>query len=79
MSGKPWIIIDPDQMTWPNPDDPEGVQWALRYGDDEHLRSVRMIAASYVAAYQHLISLTNEVRNERANAIKAALKGGPDA
>ena len=41
-----------DGTTWPDPADPDGVQWHLRYGEPtrEHL----LFAASVLAAYSEL-------------------------
>jgi len=58
-----------DGMSWPNPDDPAGVEWQLRYGSPVE---VRMVAASYVAAYKQLVEDTVRRRNEKVAGIRAA-------
>lgn len=63
-------------MVWPNPYDPNAVQWRLRYG--EPTRSDLLVAASYVAAYRQLIDLPIRVRNRRVAAIRAAADGGQE-
>ena len=57
-------------MTWPNPDDPKGVQWRLRYGTPS--REDLLVAASTMHAYAHLISLTQRERNNRVSQIRSA-------
>lgn len=59
-----------DEMAWPNPNDPNGIEWQLRYGD---ARSVRLVAAGYVSAYKQLIELPQRTRNERCSQIKKAM------
>jgi hypothetical protein len=56
-------------MTWPHPDDPNEIEWQLRYGD---AASVRLVAASYIAAYRQLIDMPQRERNERVSQIRAA-------
>lgn len=66
-----WIHVG--DTVWPNPDDPAGIQWALRYGNN--LEAVRMAAASYVDTYCYLIGLSNADRNRCVNALKAIVRG----
>jgi hypothetical protein len=51
-----YVILDggPDTTTWPRPDDPDGVQWRLRYAPDQLSEQDRMYAASVMAAYGSL-------------------------
>ena len=59
-----------DEMTWPNPDDPGEVEYALRYGSLK--RSHELVAASFIAAYRQLVNLPRRERDERVAAIRAA-------
>lgn len=70
MSSFVFIGEDRDRMTWPHPDDPDEIEWQLRYGD---AYSARLAAASYVAAYRYLIELPQRTRNERVSQIRAAV------
>lgn len=60
-----------DGMTWPNPADPNDVEWALRYG--EPTREQRMVAASFIAAYRQLVADSQRRRNEKARGILRAV------
>lgn len=64
-------------MTWPDPRDPDGLEWTLVYGYpnlwDEGRRQLRE-AASYIAAYRALIDLPQKVRNARIEQIKQAMR-----
>lgn len=59
-----------DGMTWPNPVDPNGVQWRLRYGTPS--KSDLLVAASFMHAYSHLIELPRREREQRISALRAA-------
>jgi len=61
-------------MTWPNPTDPNDVQWRLRYGTPR--RRDILVAASFMHAYAHLIDLPQRERNERVSQIRAVAEGG---
>ncbi len=52
-----------DDMTWPNPTDPSGVEWQLRYGTPS--RMDLLVAASFISAYANLIELPVRERNKR--------------
>ena len=58
-----------DGMAWPNPDDPALIEWQLRYGSPAE---VRMVAASFVAAYKQLVEDPVRRRNEKVAGIRAA-------
>jgi len=61
-------------MTWPNPADPKEVEWRLRYGKPD--RGDLLVAASFIAAYRHLVlDLPQRTRNQRVSELRAALKG----
>lgn len=57
-----------DGMTWPNPTDPNEVQWRLRYGQPN--KEDLLVAASFMHAYAHLIELPQRARNQRVSEIK---------
>lgn len=58
--------------TWPNPNDPNEVQWRLRYGTPS--KEDLLVAASAMHAYAHLIELPERRRNERVGQIRALVK-----
>lgn len=60
-----------DSMAWPNPDDPGGVEWRLRYG--EPTRQDLLVATSYIGAYRQLVQDTQATRNAKIAAIRAAM------
>ena len=64
-----------DGMSWPNPDDPALVEWRLRYGSPDE---VRMVAASFVAAYKQLVEDPVRRRNEKVAGIRAAAEAVRD-
>jgi hypothetical protein len=66
----PWVRFD--GMTWPNPADPTGVQWRLRYGPQPPSREDVLAAASFMHAYAHLIDLPQRERNQRVSQIRVA-------
>lgn len=60
-----------DGMTWPNPTDPNEVQWRLVHGTPT--RSDVMWAASVIGAYRQLtLNDTQKVRNAKVSAIRKA-------
>jgi hypothetical protein len=67
----------PGDMTWPHPGDLAEVEWTLRYGAPD--RSHGLIAASYIAAYRELVWMTQQQRNERVSALRAADRGAQTA
>lgn len=68
MTDDPRLVFD--GMTWPNPDDPIGVEWRLRNGtptqQDLHL------AAEMIAAYKYLVCAPQRMRNARVAEIRRA-------
>lgn len=69
--------IDPtDFMAWPNPLDPDEVEWKLRYSTPT--KSELMHASSVLAAYRALIFLPSRTREKRISAIRKALKSATD-
>lgn len=60
-----------DDMTWPNPNDPGDVEWALRHGTPTPAQ--RMVAASMVAAYKQLVKDSQKVRNGKVAGIRQAM------
>lgn len=57
-------------MAWPNPADPNDIEWTLRYG--EPTREQLMVAASMVAAYKQLVADPQRTRNDKVGGIRAA-------
>lgn len=57
-----------DGTTWPRPEDPQDVEWQLRYGAPT--RADLLIAASYIRAYRALCSMPQRARNGRISALK---------
>ena len=64
-----------DGMAWPNPDDPALIEWRLRYGSPDE---VRMVAASFVAAYKQLVADPVRRRNGKVAGIRAAAEAVRD-
>lgn len=60
-----------DQMTWPNPNDPKLVEWALRYGTPT--KAQLRLAASMCAAYKQLVGDTRTRRDAKVAGIRRAL------
>lgn len=58
-----------DGMTWPRTDTEVG--WTLRYGNPT--RSDILLAAEIVAAYEHLVVMTQRERDRRVSSIRAAI------
>ncbi len=65
-----------DDMTWPNHEAIEEVEWSLRYGDTD---KYRYQAAAYVAAYKALFDMPKKLRNKRIEQIKREAKKVRDA
>ena len=59
-------------LAYPHPDDPLGIEWALRYGALE--RRQQLVAASYVAAYRQLVCDSQRSRNRKVSALRRALR-----
>jgi hypothetical protein len=68
MTNKPYLHFD--GMTWPNPADPLGVEYRLRYGTPS--RSDLMVAASFVAAYRQLVDDPVRRREAKIRGIRIA-------
>ena len=64
--------------TWPTPmygqDGEGGLEWRLRYANDEQLVKDRFCAASVVAAYGELIMLPEKERNAVIRDLRAAMR-----
>ena len=60
-------------MVWPNPSDPNELQYRLRYGPPL-TASEQLQAASHLEAYSYLVGLDQRTRNKRCSEIKAALE-----
>lgn len=69
---RPPAYLHFDGMAWPHPDDPQEVEWSLRYGTPDARQ--RMIAASMVAAYRHLVTNSGRTRNALIAALRKAMK-----
>lgn len=62
-------------MVWPDPVDPDDVEWSLRYSQTlgfEVPRKDALKAASYINAYRALIAMPQRLRNKRIEQIKRA-------
>lgn len=68
-AGRPSSFVRFDGMTWPNPTDPNDVQWRLRYGQPS--KADLLVAASFMHAYAHLIDLPERERNRLVTAVRA--------
>ncbi len=68
-----------DDMTWPNPEAIDDVEWTLRYGTLNAVEVDRYLVASYVAAYKALFNLPQKTRNKRIEQIKREAKKVRDA
>ena len=60
------------ECCWPNPQDPNDIEWMLRFGkvDKSHL----LVAASYINAYRSLFDLTQKELIQTVSAIKKKLR-----
>lgn len=72
-----WFLRFEDGSAWPDPSDPNEIEWCLRYGSPEERETVTMPAASYMAAYRSLIYLPSRRRAEVVRKIKTALRARP--
>lgn len=66
-----WFRLDNGETTWPDPTDPNEVEWRLRHG--HATRADTMVAASGLAAYRELVMATQARRNDVIRQIRAAL------
>lgn len=66
-----------DRMTWPNPHDPQRVEWTLRYGTPD--RAQLLAAASMIAAYKQLVFDSQRARNEKISALRRMLDHSGEA
>lgn len=62
-----------DGMNWPDPRDPDDVQWRLRYG--ELTKADRMWCASVLGAYRQLVDDPQRIRNAKIAGLRKAMKG----
>lgn len=62
-----------DGTVWPNPTDPNEVQWRLRYGTPT--KSDLLVAASMMSAYRELAGQTHKRRSTVVRLLRAALGG----
>lgn len=63
----------PDGSGWPDPTDPNEVEWRIRNLPSERADAA-LTAASYMTAYREIINLTCREREAVVRKIKAALK-----
>ena len=75
------FIIRDDETTWPTPMDGdetrESVEWILRHGTPEQVVKFRMLAASIISAYRHMISLPQIHRNNVVRDLRRAIRSTP--
>jgi hypothetical protein len=64
-----------DGTVWPNPTDPNEVQWRLRFGTPSKLDL--LVAASAMAAYRELTGQTHKRRSTVVRLLRAALDREP--
>lgn len=60
-------------MAWPDPRDPDDLEWRLRWGSNPTGYDCHE-AAAYIQAYRALIDLPQKVRNARIEQIKRAME-----
>ncbi len=70
---KSWVVL-PEGRTFPDPADPNEVQWRLRYG--QPTREDLMHAASVMAAYSALVHMPRGVRDGVVRDLRAASAAG---
>ena len=68
--GGSYLRLD-DRTVWPNPADPNEVQWRLRYGTPS--KADLLVAASMMAAYRELAGQTYKRRSQVVSLLRAAL------
>lgn len=61
-----------DQTTWPNPDDPSGLEHRLRYEPRPLTQQDRYFLALLIDAYRTLIEMSAVERSQRVAALRAA-------
>ena len=75
-------IIRDDETTWPTPMDGdetrESVEWILRHGTPEQVVKFRMLAASIISAYRHMISLPRTQRDQIIRDLRKATRPSPE-
>lgn len=61
-----------DDMCWPNPSDPQDLEWILRHGShDKPLSKMdRLICASFMGAYKQMIRMSQKDRNKLVSNIR---------
>jgi hypothetical protein len=64
----------PEGTTWPDPKDPNEIQHTLRYGQPS--REDLLVAASFIAAYGHLLAMPTRRRAEVVTQIRRSADGG---
>jgi len=67
-----------DLMAWPDPRDPEDLEWRLRRLSDPNAHDCRE-AAAYIEAYRALIGLPQKARNNRIEQMKQQMKRETEA
>ena len=71
VNGGSWLRL-PDGTTWPNPADPNEVEWRLRYGNPT--REDILAAASVMNAYGHLVFAPERRRREVVRMIRRVIR-----
>ena len=61
-------------VCWPNPHDPNEIEWKLRYAPDSRTRADMMVAASVMDAYRNIINLDSRTRQLRVMQLRKASK-----
>lgn len=65
---------DGSSVCWPNPHDPNEIEWKLRYAPDSLTRADMMVAASVMSAYRHVINLDSRTRQLRVMQLRKVAK-----
>jgi len=60
-----------DGMTWPNPSDPNEVEYRMIHGG-EITKGDLLVAASFMSAFRQLVRLDARTRQKRVMQIRAA-------
>jgi hypothetical protein len=64
-------------MAWPDPRDPDDIEWRLAHATQERFGGdwkLAREAAAYIGAYKALIDLPQKTRNARIEQIKRAME-----
>lgn len=63
-----YIVFNDDGCAWPNPDDPNDIEWKLRHGTPTNAELLH--AAAFLSAYKTLFTMTQKEAIARIKRIK---------